>query len=178
MHLHGCYSKVCTLVSLKKEATICTAWQTQLWFINWMNTFVLVARAREDTEKIDHDVKKRAERLHHVATVRNLDFVSVPKSERNGNLWSIFVLVTGADSEKHSWIKIEKSCRQALEWWCIRGLYFAISFLVELFSLRTQCLYFVCSTYPSSSWVTFLFSIEIWFPLQFCCLVPILFRLI
>lgn len=28
----------------------------------------LDARAREDTEKVDNDVKKRAERIHHVAT--------------------------------------------------------------------------------------------------------------
>lgn len=28
-----------------------------------------VARAREDTEKIDRDVKRKAERLHHIATV-------------------------------------------------------------------------------------------------------------
>lgn len=34
--------------------------------------FYLVARARVDTEKIDHDVKQKAERLHHVATVRDI----------------------------------------------------------------------------------------------------------
>ncbi|RVW35023.1 hypothetical protein CK203_041947 [Vitis vinifera] len=28
-----------------------------------------LARAREDTEKIDHGVKKKAERLHHIATI-------------------------------------------------------------------------------------------------------------
>lgn len=28
-----------------------------------------VARAREDTEKIDRDVKRKAELLHHIATV-------------------------------------------------------------------------------------------------------------
>lgn len=30
---------------------------------------LLVARAREDTEKIDRDVKQKAEHLHHIATV-------------------------------------------------------------------------------------------------------------
>lgn len=50
------------------------------------NYFYFLARAREDTEKIDHDVKKRAERLHHVATVRNLDFLNVPKTESKENL--------------------------------------------------------------------------------------------
>lgn len=30
---------------------------------------VPVARAREDTEKFDRDVKQKAERLHHIATV-------------------------------------------------------------------------------------------------------------
>lgn len=28
-----------------------------------------IARAREDTEKIDRNVKEKAERLHHIATV-------------------------------------------------------------------------------------------------------------
>lgn len=32
-------------------------------------TFCHVARAREDTEKIDRRVKEKAERLHHIATV-------------------------------------------------------------------------------------------------------------
>lgn len=35
------------------------------FFLYWL------ARAREDTEKIDHNVKKKAERLHHIATVCN-----------------------------------------------------------------------------------------------------------
>ncbi|XP_019183025.1 PREDICTED: uncharacterized protein LOC109177963 [Ipomoea nil] len=34
-----------------------------------LDAFLLVARARENTEKIDHDVKRKAERLHHVATI-------------------------------------------------------------------------------------------------------------
>lgn len=32
-------------------------------------TLCLVARARKDTKKIDKGVKKKAERLHHIATV-------------------------------------------------------------------------------------------------------------
>ncbi|KAK1302584.1 hypothetical protein QJS10_CPB12g00494 [Acorus calamus] len=32
-------------------------------------TVVMIARAREDTEKIDHGVKKKAARLHHVAMI-------------------------------------------------------------------------------------------------------------
>jgi len=53
-------------------------WAMFLWhsalYGHWVLTdFVLVlcfiARAREDTEKIDYNVKKRAERLHHIATV-------------------------------------------------------------------------------------------------------------
>nr|GMC96784.1 senescence-associated protein SPA15, chloroplastic [Ipomoea batatas] len=34
-----------------------------------LDAFLLVARARENTEKIDNDVKRKAERLHHVATI-------------------------------------------------------------------------------------------------------------
>lgn len=44
--------------------------------------FYLAARAREGTEKIDHDVKRRAERLHHVATVRDLHFLTVAKTKK------------------------------------------------------------------------------------------------
>lgn len=117
-----------------------------------MSTFVLVARAREDTEKIDHNVKKRAERLHHVATVRNPDFVSVPKTERDENLWTIFPLVTGVDSEKYSWIEIEKSCRQALEWWRIRGQYCAFKLPYRNFEHNA---FILSATYLSSSWVAY-----------------------
>lgn len=81
----------------------------------------LAARAREDTEKIDNDVKRKAERLHHVATVR----VSISVRFRNVldvSLVCVFVAAalfpqhpssikfSSSDFEKQSSIKIEK-CR-------------------------------------------------------------------
>lgn len=60
-----------------------------------MLTLCFVARAREDTEKIDRDMKKRAEHLHHIATVCMAKFFNIGSlGDEDTNLllpmWLIF----------------------------------------------------------------------------------------
>lgn len=58
----------------------------------------LAARAREDTEKIDNDVKRKAEKLHHVATVR----VSISVRFRNIlDVFSVSVFVSATPLPQH-----------------------------------------------------------------------------
>lgn len=62
---------------LKLDGKICfsfTLIYNSLLLPNSVSWVYCVARAREDTEKIDRDVKRKAERLHHIATVCSLFF--------------------------------------------------------------------------------------------------------
>lgn len=64
-----------------------------------------VARAREDTEKIDRDVKRKAERLHHIATVclSSLSYMNICPPLAMFSFFLVFrILIMAIDIKKHS----------------------------------------------------------------------------